>query len=211
MVVVNTQPSSSRLRAEANSRTEPPHADTVAVARRAAAGDRAAQREVFHALKSRLHATLYRILGSNAQLEDLLQDTYIEIFRSLPSYKGEAQLSTWSDRIAVRVAFRFLRRSSATKLEPAAPSLCLAVSAEEGLVHREGVRRLYAAMNRLKPEYRIAFALFAVDGRSLREIADVTGVSLIAAKSRVWRARQQLVNAARTDGILAQYLAKEEC
>ena len=180
------------------------------MARRAAAGDRTAQREVFRRLKSPLHATLYRILGSNAQLEDLLQDAYIEIFRSLGSYKGEAQLSTWSNRIAVRVAFRYLRRARAAKLESVPPHLAVVGSSEDHMIHREGVRRMYAVMDRMKPEQRIAFALFTLDGRSLKEIADLTGVSLIATKSRLWRARQQLMSAARADGILAQYLATEE-
>jgi RNA polymerase sigma-70 factor, ECF subfamily len=207
---VNTQVSTSMHRADATPQAQNPYAEGTALARRAAAGDRSAQREVFRRLKSPLHSTLYRILGSNAHLEDLLQDTYIEIFRSLASYKGEAQLSTWSNRIAVRVAFRYLRRLRAVKLDSVPPHLSVVGSPEEHMIHREGVRRMYAAMDRMKPEQRIAFALFTLDGRSLKEIADLTGVSLIAAKSRLWRARQQMLAAARTDGILAQYLSAEE-
>jgi DNA-directed RNA polymerase specialized sigma24 family protein len=62
----------------------------------------------------------------------------------------------------------------------------------------------------MSPEYRTAFALFVVDGRSLREVADAVGISLVAAKSRVWRARRQVMAAARDDGVLARYLSQEK-
>jgi RNA polymerase sigma-70 factor, ECF subfamily len=177
------------------------------LARRAGMGDRAAQRELFHALKPFLHATLYRVLGSNAQMEDLLQDTFIEVYRSLPSYRGDAKLSTWADRIAVRIAYRYFKRErSARRVASGIPVLSLVGASEDEILHREGVRRLYAVLATLKAESRIAFALFAVDGRSLREVADLTGATLVATKSRIWRARREVTAAAKADGILARYL-----
>lgn len=184
---------------------------TAELARRAGSGDRVAQRELFQALKPCLHATLYRVLGSNAHMEDLLQDTFIEVYRSLPSYRGDAKLSTWADRIALRVAYRhFKRERSARRRALAEPALSLVSSSEEEMLHREGVRRLYTVLSALKPEARVAFALFAVDGRSLREVADLMGATLMATKSRIWRARRELNAAAQADGILARYLGGAE-
>ena len=180
------------------------------LAQRAAAGDRAAQRELFHELKTYLHATLYRVLGSNAQMEDLLQDTFIEVYRSLPSYRAEAKLSTWADRIAVRVAYRYLERERAARRGVAAAEPSPLATVDDELLHREGVRRAYEVLARLEPRSRIAFALFAIDGRSLREVADVLGASLVATKSRIWRARRELTRAALSDGVLARYLGGEE-
>jgi RNA polymerase sigma-70 factor, ECF subfamily len=200
-----------------NLRVEPPAVPSseslhpVAIARRAGAGDEQAQRQLFRELRPRLHATLYRVLGNNIFVEDVLQDTFVEVFRSLGSYRGEALMSTWADRIAIRVAYRFLRRHKAALAEQqATPSLCLVGSAEDQLLHREGVRRLYTVLNTMKPELRIAFALVAVDGRSLKDVAEQTGASLIAVKSRVWRARRHLEQAAREDNVLARYLDREE-
>lgn len=150
-------------------------------------------------------------MGSNAHLEDLLQDTFVEVFRSLPSYRGDARLSTWADRIAVRVAYRHFGKERVRRLSvAAAPELSVVWSTDDDAIHREGVRRLYRALSNLKPAYRIAFTLFAVDGRSLKEIATVTGVSLVSAKSRVWRARRQLAATAKSDPILARYLSSSE-
>ena len=69
-------------------------------------------------------------------------------------------------------------------------------------------QRVHAALGKLKPEYRIAFALFALDGRSIEEVATITGVSLVAAKSRVSRGRHKLWALARKDDVLLTYLVE---
>jgi RNA polymerase sigma-70 factor, ECF subfamily len=186
------------------------HASDSALAERAVQGDRAAQREIFHALKSALHATLYRVLGSNEHLEDLLQDVFVEVFRSLPRYRGEAKLTTWAGPIAARVAFHYLRSKRARAAEKAgAPfRLHLVGSPEDDAQHREGLQRLYRLLRSMNPEQHIAFALFAIDGRSIEEVAELTGVTSVAAKSRISRARRKLWAAARKDRVLASYLAE---
>jgi RNA polymerase sigma-70 factor, ECF subfamily len=186
--------------------------DGLELAKRAAAGERAAQRALFEALKRPMHSMLYRVLGANRNMEDLLQEAFIELFRSLPSYRGDAKLSTWADRITTRVAYRYMRRQRpAIASEGAADdAAALLATPEAELQAKEGLRRVYAALSTMKPEYRIAFALFAIDGRSLKEVADATSVSVIAAKSRVWRARRLLNTRARSDAVLAAYLGSSE-
>jgi RNA polymerase sigma-70 factor (ECF subfamily) len=150
-------------------------------------------------------------MGSNSHIEDLLQDSFVEIFRSLGSYRGEARLTTWADRVAARVAYRHFAREKKRRLSAsAAVELCLVGSAEDDVMHREGLRRVYRVLGELKPSQRIAFTLFAIDGRSLKEVADTMDASLVATKSRVWRARRELAAAARSDTILASYLSAEE-
>lgn len=183
----------------------------LSLARRAAENDRAAQRALFNALRQPMHATLYRVLGSNRGLEDLLQEAFIELFRSLPSFRGEAKLTTWADRITARVAYRHLRRPELVVLSDAPASASeLPCTPEVDLHAREGVRRLYAALGEMRAQYRIAFALFWIDGRSIAEVADVTGVSAMAAKSRIWRARRWLQTRAKSDAVLAAYLTEAD-
>lgn len=181
--------------------------ERLALARRAAAGDRAAQRALFHALRRPMHATLHRVLGANQHIEDLLQDAFIELFRSLPSYRGEAKLSTWADRITARVAYHHLRRN---RREPTDAPLSAvpsdAATPERQLETKLGIEHLYAVLAHMNADHRIAFALFWIDGRSIEEVARVTGVSTIAAKSRIWRARRWLRSRAESDAVLAAYL-----
>ena len=79
--------------------------EDLAVALRCVAGDRAAQRELVARTKHRAHRTVYRILGTNAHIEDVLQETYLAVFRFLGTYRGEASLVTWVDRCAVHASY----------------------------------------------------------------------------------------------------------
>jgi len=183
----------------------------LALAQRAAEGDRAAQRELFHNLKNPVHHTLFRILGANRDIEDLIQDAFLEIFRALPSFRGDSSLARWAQTIATRTAYLAIERR-----KPPAVDLDLV---EDEIVDRDpdahrvaqarqAARRLYAALDRIDAKQRIAFALAVIDGLSLAEVAQLTEASLVAVKTRVWRARRDLMKRAQKDPVLASYLAE---
>jgi RNA polymerase sigma-70 factor (ECF subfamily) len=182
----------------------------LALAQRAADGDRAAQRELFARLKVAVHHTLFRILGSNRDLEDLIQDAFLEIFRALPSFRGDSSLPRWSQTIATRTAYLAMQRRKPTPVDlddveeevvdrdPDAHRVALA---------KQAAKRLYAALDKLDPKMRIAFALAAIDGLPLQEVAELTESSLVATKTRVWRARREVMKRAQKDPVLASYVA----
>jgi RNA polymerase sigma-70 factor, ECF subfamily len=178
------------------------------LARRAASGDRAAQRDLFIAQRASVHHALFRILGSNRELEDLLQDAFIEIFRALPSFRGESTLGRWCQTIAVRVAYLAIsrRRPPAVDLALVEDTLASDADVRRQMLAREATRRLYAALDRIEAKQRIAYALAAIDGKSLAEVAELTGSSVFAVKTRVWRARRELWRRANKDAVLSAYL-----
>jgi RNA polymerase sigma-70 factor (ECF subfamily) len=186
------------------------HVGDAALARLAVAADRAAQRRLFRQLKGTLHATLYRVLGSNAHVEELLHRTFIAIFRALPFYRGEDPLALWADRITLRVARQHLRERRSLDAgaghSESGPSLRLVTSTNDAARHRRDVARLYEELHRLEPDDQIAFALFELDGRSLGQVAELIGVSSVQAQARISRARVQLWAAARRDVALARCL-----
>jgi len=180
----------------------------LALAQRAAAGDRAAQRELFHAQKSSVHHTLFRILGNNRELEDLVQDAFLEIFRALHSFRGDSTLTRWCQTIATRIAYLAISRR-----RPVPVDLALIEEIVPGDTNthrtaqmRETARRLYAALERIEGKQRIAFALAVIDGRPLAEVAQLTDSTIVAVKTRVWRARRDLMKRAKKDAVLANYL-----
>lgn len=186
--------------------------DDVALAARCGAGDRAAQMELFVAHKSRVHAILYRILGNNREMEDLVQDTFLEVFRSLHRYRGQAKLGTWISTICSRVAFAHLSRKKPAAIElEMVPDLASGdPESDEVAFAREAASRLYAVLAKLDAKQRIAFALHVIDGRKMQEVAEMTEATLVATKSRVWRARKEVGKHARRDPFLANYLAQQE-
>lgn len=188
------------------------YAEQLGLAHRCAQGDRVAQREFFREHKGRVHATLYRILGSNRDMEDLIQESFLQIFRSVASYRGEASLATWVSRISARVAYAYLskRRVSTVALESVPDTSTGDPDTERQVVAREAMRRLYAVLDRVEAKQRIAFALHVIGGRPLREVAAITDASMVATKSRVWRARKEITRRARRDPLLAGYLQAQE-
>ncbi len=180
----------------------------LALAQRAAGGDRAAQRELFAAQKTSVHHTLFRILGNNRDLEDLVQDAFLEIFRALPSFRGDSTLTRWCQTIATRTAYLAISRRKPPSIDLALVEEIVASDANTHRIAqmREAARRLYAAMERIDAKQRIAFALAVIDGLSLAEVAQLTESSVVAVKTRVWRARKDLMKRAGKDAVLAGYL-----
>lgn len=176
-------------------------------------GEQEAASELFRLHQGRVHATLYRLLGSSSEIEDLLQETFIQVFRSLGGYRGEAKLATWIDRIAARVAYKHLgrKRRALRTGELAGDDFAGGGPAPlDQAVAREGVVRLYRVLDQLSPSQRIAFALFEIDGRTIAEIAALTGCTKTTAKLRIWRGRRAVLGAARSDPLLAEFLSDVE-
>ncbi len=182
--------------------------EDVLLVDRCLSGEEAAARQLFRQKQRRVHATLYRILGRNRDIDDLVQDTFIQVFRSLKGFRGESLLTTWIDRIAVRVAYRYLSKNKlATLTTELAPELRDSVETDRRVFAREGVRRLYAALAELSPTARVAFALHEIDGRSVSDVATCVGASVTATKLRIWRARRALVRRAAADPVLSEFLS----
>ena len=74
---------------------------------------------------------------------------------------------------------------------------------------REVARRLYAVLDTMSPKYRVAYALHVIDGRKLREVAALMDATLVATKTRVWRARRIVEAKAERDPWLSEYLGGE--
>jgi RNA polymerase sigma-70 factor, ECF subfamily len=176
------------------------------------AGDAAAQRRLCMREYDRVNAIIFRILGSTRDADDLIQETFIAMFRGLPKFRGDSKLSTWIDKIAVRVVFAHIRTRKAS---PVSLDVIGDVDAGAGTVDarahaREGLRRLYAALGELTPEHRVAFSLYSIDGRTIPEVAQLIGTSTVTAKLRIWRARRRLRAKIADDPILGEFVRDVE-
>jgi len=186
--------------------------EDVLLVDRCLTGEPAASRELFRKHRGRVHACLFRVLGSNRDMDDLLQEAFLQVFQSLRGWRAEASLATWIDRVAVRCAYRYLtqrgRRVPTEVLVDDDVAALDEVGARRQLA-RDGVKRLYAALDELSAAARLAFTLHEVDGRPLAEVADLVGSSVTATKLRVWRARKRIEEVAAEDPVLREFLTKE--
>ena len=184
--------------------TAPKRSDRELVAA-CVAGDPAAQRALFRRELDRVSAMVYRIVGSTRDCDDLVQETFIAAFRGLAKFRGEAKLSTWLDRIAIRVVFQHIKARKLTVSLDVVGEIADAAGATDARAHaRDGLRRLYAALAELAPDARIAFALYAIDGRTIPEVAEITRTSQVTAKLRIWRARRKLYARLAGDPVIGE-------
>jgi RNA polymerase sigma-70 factor, ECF subfamily len=186
------------------------YVEDVLLVDRCMTGEPAATRELFRRHRGRVHACLFRVLGNNRDMDDLLQEAFLQVFQSLRGWRAEASLATWIDRVSVRVAYRYLtQRGRRIQTDPIADDEAIpggeGASARRQLA-RDGVRRLYAVLDELGPAARLAFTLHEIDGRPLAEVAALVGSTVTATKLRVWRARKKVETAAAADPILREWI-----
>jgi RNA polymerase sigma-70 factor (ECF subfamily) len=146
--------------------------------------------------RGRIHRYLSRI-GAPAAADDLTQETFVRISQALPGFRGEAALSTWIYRIATNVALDRARspefRVQARAVEPdVLASLSTTPVIEQDMARREMSECVRDYVDRLPPDYRLVVVLSDLEGLPDREIAEILGVSVEAAKIRLHRARARL-------------------
>ena len=177
---------------------------------RAKRGDPAALQAIARAELPRVERLLLRILGPRDDLEDLIQNVFVELCRALPGFRGDSQLSTFIGGITVRVARRAMRptawyrRRSHVEVDPATPC-----ESEARLDAREGLARVRRALEHVAPKKRIAFLLWALDGKTPEEIAELTNASVSATRSRIYYAKKELAERAKRDPVLREILGEE--
>lgn len=164
----------------------------IAAAGSSSAPERAAaQRRLFELFREPLLGLCVHLCGNRATAEDALQEAFISVFRALAGFRADARLSTWLYRIAAREALRHRARETARRAdpideEPAAPF------AGDPALRREESELLGRALDQLSADHRMVLSLFAVDGLSHREIADILGVPEGTVWSRLHGARKRL-------------------
>ena len=189
------------------------------IIRRALDGDEAALRALWIRHAPHIDMVVRRLVGQDSDLAaDIAQEVWIQIFRALPSYRGDSQFGTWAHRIAVNRTLNALRKTrrlanletevheDSASFEPDTDRSFLAASIEE-------------AAAKLSPGARAVFMLHDVEGYTHEEIAQELGITTGGSKSQLFKARAKLrkllahlvdavnINAVRTPSQESQHVA----
>ena len=152
-------------------------------------GDLDAFAEFVRAFERRIRTVLHRLLEDGRDVDEAVQDTFVQAWRHLERFRGDAAPYTWMYRIAVNEALMRRRR----KAVPTSELQETTVSGSEDAYAAADARAFLIERLRALPiEYRTAVVLRDVEGLSNDEVARVLGISLAAAKSRIHRGRMQL-------------------
>ncbi len=166
-------------------------------------GDRAAFARLVQAFQGPVYNLCYRMLGNAVEAEDATQETFLRVYTKLNTYSQDHKLSSWVLSIASHYCIDRLRRRRGETLsldeEPVATILpAHEAGPEESALTAETREAVQAAVNRLDPAYRVPLILRYWHDLSYAEIADAMGLTVQAVKSRLHRARLQMIEAAAT-------------
>ena len=157
-------------------------------------GDRAAQKILYDRLASRMFPVCMRYIGDRAAAEDVLQDGFITLFTRLDSYKGEGSFEGWARRIFVTTALMSLRKKDALKMSDELESVRCMKTETTSQMQNIGYKELMKLVMSLPPGFRTVFNMYAIEGYSHKEIADMLGITETTSRTQFSRARAWLQN-----------------
>ncbi len=161
------------------------------------AGEREMYRQLMEKYQKAVFAAIIRIIGSHHEVEDLVQETFWQAYRSLGRFRGDARFSTWLVRIAKNKAIDYHRRrkhSSRSQEEYTGFIGRSRLSYEEGpediLLAKERREQIHSCLEQLPLYYQQVLQLYYLEDLSYKEMALEAGVPLKTIESRIYRARK---------------------
>jgi len=157
----------------------------------AAAGDMVAFERLYRTYYRRVYSRCLRMTKNVSESEDLTQDVFIHLFRTLKSFRGESSFTTWLHRLTVNAVLMHFRKQSrrpegmAVDIESSNNVASFKVQTLERISLDEGIRKL-------SPGYRAVLVLHDIEGYEHKEIAQILGCTEGTSKSQLHKARMRL-------------------
>jgi RNA polymerase sigma-70 factor (ECF subfamily) len=167
------------------------------------AGDEAAFTELVREHTGRVVGLAWRLVGNREEAEELAQEAFLRLHRSLSTFRGESRIGTWLYRTTTRLAIDHLRRERIRRRlfffrrdndapDPVELAGDSSHSPERALVGAESIKQLRTSLQKLSPRQQVIFTLRHYEGLALKEIAEHLGLETGTVKAHLHRAVSQL-------------------
>lgn len=164
--------------------------------------DQKAQRDLYERYSSLMFSICYRYVGDAAQAEDIMISGFMKIFSNITQFKGEGSFEGWMRRIVVNESLSFIRKNKSMYLEVDIQTANYEPDYRL-LGNQLETEDLMKLVNNLPVGYKTIFNLYAIEGYSHKEIAEMMGININTSKSQLSRARALLQrNLAETEKVL---------
>ncbi len=156
-------------------------------------GDAEAMGKLFRLYYKEVYKILYSILRDDPEIEDLVQDSFVQLIRSVHSFEFRSSFSSWLYRVVANVAYMHLRSKKREPVKEPVPeelsdtNTSITKDAEHAIFREQALEIL----ERLSPKKSEVFILYEFAGYELKEIAQMLGISLSNVKSRLHFARKE--------------------
>ncbi|QOI98900.1 MAG: sigma-70 family RNA polymerase sigma factor [Flammeovirgaceae bacterium] len=166
-------------------------------------GDRACQKALYDRFCKKMMVVCLRYSKSTMEAEDILQEGFVRVFQGLKGFRHAAKLETWMTRIMVNTALNHHRKK--LYLYPMVDVQELDLPQQEISLSGLQFAQLIDLIQSLPQGCQVVFNLFAIEGYSHKEIAEMLGISEGTSKSQYARARMLLINKLNSEGMYKPY------
>jgi RNA polymerase sigma factor (sigma-70 family) len=174
---------------------------------RAQEGDSAAFATLFRRHRSAVAAIAYRMMGPGADLEDMVQEVFLQVHRSLPDFKAQSKFSTWLHRVTVNVVLMARRRKRSrptyTHEDHGRHESDDGLLPDQRVIRARRVEAFRRVLDRLSEKKRTVFILHELEGMAPAEIAAVVDCPVLTVRTRLFYARKELAQLMRSEPTLS--------
>jgi RNA polymerase sigma-70 factor (ECF subfamily) len=160
------------------------------------ANDRTAQVKIYELYYQAMYNTSYRIVNDPMEAEEIMQDAFLDAFRKIDTFKGDATFGSWLKRIVINKSLDQLRkRKETTSLDEDSQDIQDSSTDEqvENELIRYRVNEIVRALDRMPDNYRIILSLYLLEGYDHQEISEILDISYNNTRTRYLRAKQKLL------------------
>lgn len=156
-------------------------------------GEAKAQKKLYERFAPTMFAVCCRYAPDSDTAKDLLQDGFVKVFTKIDSYAAMGSFEGWLRRVFVTTCLEYLRQKSALKFASSINEQEVQVAANDAtVVEQLSANELMTMINSLSDGYRTVFNMYAIEGYSHAEIAQLLGVSEVTSRTQFMRARKVL-------------------
>ena len=180
-------------------------ADLIA---RAGAGDRAAFRVLYTRHRDAVSRLVFRMIGSTRDQDDVVQEVFFQVYRSLKDFRGQSKFTTWLHRVTVNVVLMHRRAARSRPTYAEEPNADITpddevVAPDVDADRRARVRAFSRIVERLAEKKRVVFVLHELEGVSPAEIAQIVGAPVLTVRTRLFYARREIEAMLADEPVLA--------
>jgi RNA polymerase sigma-70 factor (ECF subfamily) len=181
--------------------------DSEELVSRCQAGDRAAFRDLFRRHRTDVARLVQRMMGPTADLDDVVQEVFFQVHRSIKDFRGQARFSTWLYRVTVNVVLMQRRAAKSRPILVEAPEgltpSATDLAPDDDAARRARVQAFARLLERLSEKKRAVFVLHELEGLSAAEISEIVDAPVLTVRTRLFYARKELAEMLRDEPSLA--------
>jgi RNA polymerase sigma-70 factor (ECF subfamily) len=172
-------------------------------------GDGEAFRQLFLRHRAEVARLVFRMVGPRAELEDIIQEVFLQVHRSLKDFRGQSKFTTWLHRVTVNVVLMH-RRAAKSRPQLVAPHademhVDSRLSPDEDVARLERMRAFRRVVDQLAEKKRVVFLLHELEGLAPAEISKIVGAPVLTVRTRLFYARRELAEMLKHEPTLAAF------